>query len=169
MKRLILSVVLLAAACTGEPIDTDPADTGPAAPMINIIGEWWLGEGERLPTQVESWCEDLVPDRFDDGRCFTAPTACEQGILFDTPNNRAQARWLVRVQGTECNNDLPIEVWASSAYGSFEWLGRDETGNADKYRVNAREWIVQSTEGETVVVQSEDQTWTMVEDYRFEF
>ena len=171
----LLATALLLTACTGgDTEDTDPADTGPAAPMINLIGEWWMPAGDRLPNQDEGWCEELTPDRFDDARCFQLPTSCEQGMIFDTPNGRATAEWIVIIQATECSQDLPVEVHASTRYAFFEWLGRNDEGDAALYRVNAREWEVREDPdaeqevGDAVVVTSQDLVFRLAEDYRWE-
>lgn len=167
--RMPLFIALVGAACTPDlPVSTD-TDPGPVAPTLNIIGEWWLESGDRLPTQEETWCEDLVPDRFDNSRCFVEPTACEQGMAFETPNGRQRARWLVQIQATECGADLPIEVWADSSYGGFEWLGRAESGTGEVWRVNAREWVIEPTATPgMVVVQSSDKSFVMTEEFRFD-
>lgn len=166
LARTTLLLAVLGGCGDPLPVDTD-TDTSPVAPMVNLIGEWWLPSSARLPTQSESWCADLTPERFDDSECFTEPTSCTQGVTFDTPNGERRATWRVIIEGSECGTDLPTTVYASSQYGYFEWLGRTEDGSADRYRVNARLWVVDELGNDEVVVESVDQTWTMVEDYRW--
>jgi len=178
MRTHMIVLTVLLSACDSEPVETDPPDDEPTAPMINLIGEWWMPTSDRLPTQEEGWCANLTPDRFDDSRCFREPTSCEQGLLFDTPGGRQTARWLVIVQGTECGNDIPTEVRASNRYGFFEWLGRTDQVEGqelgDLYRVNARQWEVREDPdaeqevGDAVIVTSEDTTFHLVEDYRWD-
>ncbi len=170
MSRTLLLLSLL--ACGGDaPTDTDGADPdGRTLPYVGLLGEWWLPEGELLPTQAEDWCSSLTPDRVDlSDACFRDPTSCEQGILFEDPPGPATATRLLFIRASDCTVGDPVRVRAQSDYGSFEWEGPTEDGTRDVWRVNARRWIVEDIDDSfDIQVESGDHTFRLTEDYRWD-
>lgn len=172
--RTALPFLLFLAACSG-PEETDTDDTLEDTdvreyPYVNLVGEWWLEDG-RLPAQSESWCELLTPSRFDtlDG-CFSAPTACTQGLRFGDVDGYQLGTWLVIVEGTACDDTgAPVTRYGTSNYGSFVFEGPTDE-DLDRWQVSSFRWVVETLEDDPprVEVTSNGNSWHMVKEFRWD-